>query len=281
MSAQATTLGPESPRPQPPFRRAIGAEHLRDPGGIALDPRGRVWVADRGVGLLRVLDVATGEARAGVGRGVLREPQDVAVRGDTVVAIDSATERVEEFDLAGRHRRSYGKGLLITPRGIAIAGNGDVLVSDVGHNRVARFRDGQPAGTFAAPGDVHTPHGITVHDEEVWVVSSSRQYDGNCGVTRFRGGRPGAVFGLGQHSTFGGLSNPAHVAIDSAGNVLVTVPDFGWIEAFGPRGSLQCEFATSGKGLMRFPQGIVVLPGGDILVADAGGHRLVRFGGLS
>jgi hypothetical protein len=35
--------------------------------------------------------------------------------------------------------------------------------------------------------------------------------------------------GYGQSSAFGGLSNPAGVAIDTAGNAVVTVPDYGWV----------------------------------------------------
>lgn len=267
-------------QPQPPYRGEIGAAHLSDPGGIALDDRGRVWVADRRAAVLRVLDVESGRRVASVGHGLLREPQDVAIRGDRVATVDSLSERVDEFDLDGRHVRAYGRGELVRPRGIAITRSGEVLISDVGHNRVARFRGGRAAGDLGA-GEVHIPHGIAVDGDDVWVVSSSRQYDGDNGITRFRDGEAQVTLGYGQHSTFGGLSNPAHVAVDAAGNVLVTVSDYGWVAAFDPRGPLLCEFAIGGEGLMRFPQGIAVLPDGDTLVADAGAHRLVRFGGLS
>jgi DNA-binding beta-propeller fold protein YncE len=37
------------------------------------------------------------------------------------------------------------------------------------------------------------------------------------------------------------------------------------------------EFGTSGRALLRYPQGVVVGRDGDIYVADTGNGRIVRF----
>ena len=85
--------------------------------------------------------------------------------------------------------------------------------------------------------------------------------------------------GYGQHSVYGGLSNPAHVAVDRAGLVLVSVPDFGFVSRFRDNGPFVGEFGTSGHGLLRFPHGVLVGQRGDIFVADTGNGRIARFGG--
>lgn len=263
--------------PEPPYRGELGGRYLRDPGGIAADGRGRIWVADRGHGDLRVLD-SRGRYVGSVGARALSAPQDVAVHDGSVYAVDSTKQTVEVFDLKGRHTASIGKGDLQLPRGVAVTPSGDVLVADVGGNRVVRYTAGKLAGTI---GPVHIPQGIAAVGDDVWVVSSSRQYDGNNGVTLFRDGTATITLGYGQNSKFGGLSNPAFVAVDAAGHVIVTVSDYGWAAAFDPSGPLICEFATSGKGLMKFPQGVLVTPSGEVVVADSGNHRLVRFGGVA
>jgi len=152
-------------------------------------------------------------------------------------------------------------------------------VSDVGNNRVARMRGGEVIGSITQ--GVHIPHGIAVAGDDVWVVSSSRQFDGNCEITKFTGDQPVMTVGAGQHSKYGSLSNPAFVALHVDGDLLVTVPDYGWVNQYAVQGAFRREFATRGAGLMKAPQGVAVTNAGEILVADTGNHRIVSFGGAS
>jgi NHL repeat-containing protein len=264
--------------PEPPFLGSFGARWLRSPAGIDLDDRGYLWVTDTFAGRVQVFDRRRRWERT-VGRGLLREPRDVTVGVDRAYVVDSSRESVEVFTLSGRHLHTWGAGELGKPRGIALSGPGEVLVSDVGNNRVARMRGGEVIGSITQ--GVHIPHGIAVAGDDVWVVSSSRQFDGNCEITKFTGDQPVMTVGAGQHSKYGSLSNPAFVALHVDGDLLVTVPDYGWVNQYAVQGAFRREFATRGAGLMKAPQGVAVTNAGEILVADTGNHRIVSFGGAS
>lgn len=268
--------------PPPGFRGDFGrtGRYLLDtPTGLCQDADGGFWVADQGSRQV-VSFSRTGGGRSAFGSSVLREPQDVAVSTTHVYVADQARDEVTVFTRGGRHVGAIGHGQLGRPRGVALDGRGDVLVADVGGNRVARFDSATGRLLGAITADVAIPHGIAVHGDEIWVVSSSRQYDGNCGVTRYVDDAPTITLGYGQHSVFGALSNPAHVAVDPAGLVVVSVPDFGLVSRFRPTGPFIGEFGVEGAGLLRYPQGVVIGADGRIYVADTGNGRIAIFGGV-
>jgi DNA-binding beta-propeller fold protein YncE len=245
---------------------------------MTLDERGRFWVADTGNRDVRVFD-RRGRGLGVIGHGVLREPQDVAVSGSRVYVADADRNTVTVFDRRGRHLGEIGEGDVELPRGVTVDGSGRLLVADVGNNRVAVF-DPQSGDLITSITDeIHIPFGFCVAGSRTWVVSSSRQFDGDPGVTAYVDDQPTVTLGYGQHSVYGALSNPAHVAVDRAGLVLVTVPDFGFVSRFRDNGPFVGEFGTSGRGLLRFPHGVLVGHHGDVYVADTGNGRIARFGG--
>lgn len=267
----------ETPQVAPPAFTGDFGSRLGSPAGMTIDPRGHVWVADAFGGTVQQYD-AHGRLRRTIGSRVLAEPRDVAVDAATVYVADAVRSVVDLFSTHGRHLATLGTGVLDRPRGVAVRGS-ELLVSDVGHNRVARFDLASRALVGEISTGVHIPHGIAVDGPRTWVVSSSRQYDGDCGVTCFVDDQPTITLGYGQQSYYGALSNPAHVAVDRDGTVLVSVPDLGFVSRFRPTGPFVGEFGTSGPGLLSCPQGVVVAGDGSILVADAGNRRVARFGG--
>ena len=75
--------------PEPPFTRLLRCGPVRSPAGIDLDDHGRLWVADTFAGRVQVFDRRRRWERT-VGRGVLREPRDVAVGAERAYVVDSA-----------------------------------------------------------------------------------------------------------------------------------------------------------------------------------------------
>lgn len=111
-----------------------GPGQFRAPSGIAVDARGRVWVADTGND--RVQAFTRDGALVRVLAGRLKAPEAVAVdaAGNVYVA-DTGNRRVVQFSWWGGFTREFGG--LARPSGVALDHAGRLLVDDTG--RVARF----------------------------------------------------------------------------------------------------------------------------------------------
>jgi len=106
--------------------------------GIALDGRGRVWIADFGHAAIAVYDADGGYLGGWGGRGdgtyQLKDPCALAIRGDDLYVADTWNGRVLRFSLEGA---ALGKapGDFYGPRGVAVAPDGRVWIADTGNDR--------------------------------------------------------------------------------------------------------------------------------------------------
>jgi sugar lactone lactonase YvrE len=156
--------GPTSATGTPPVPVAgvdafgIGVGQLDDPGGLALDGRGDLFVADPNRGVVEFAHPttrtrsATGRTVAGVG-GVGPGPTQLALGSATQVALDShgdlfvadtGNRRIQEFaydrhsgtyaaaatTVAGAGVQAPGSTQLGSPYGVALDANGDLFVDD-------------------------------------------------------------------------------------------------------------------------------------------------------
>src|SRR5580698_5848842 len=126
----AASPGPGPLAHAPGFRLALGQQVLAGPYGVALDPKGDVWVADTGHD--RVVEFAPSGRLMFSFAGGLEQPEGIAVdaTGHVWVA-DTGHDRVVEFSPAGRQIRTFGSagsgpGQLDQPVALAIAPFGDV-----------------------------------------------------------------------------------------------------------------------------------------------------------
>jgi YYY domain-containing protein len=114
---------------------------MREPRGVAVDGRGRLWVADFGNSRLRVFDPFGGFLGGWGGRGGgtfgLREPCGVAVRDDVVYVADTWNGRIQSFTIDGKWKAAARD--LFGPRGITVAPDGTVWVTDTGNKRLVAF----------------------------------------------------------------------------------------------------------------------------------------------
>jgi DNA-binding beta-propeller fold protein YncE len=164
------TVGEHSSRPWPPWLAAgdpgavtsselaalprafggpgTGPGQFRAPSGIAVDTRGRVWVADTGNDRVQAFTRDGSLVRVLAGR--LKAPEGVAVdaAGHVYVA-DTGNRRVVQFSWWGGFVREYAG--LARPRAVALDHAGRLLVDDTG--RVARFctRTGAALSDTAEP----------------------------------------------------------------------------------------------------------------------------------
>lgn len=125
-----TPCEPIEPGPGRLWRTAVDTEfcpgRFITPRGLALGPRGRLYVADAGIGAVLVLDPATG---ATLGSWLRVEPWQVLAEPDRLVVLDrgnpGGTGRVTVMDADGQPDAGFAPGGLADPIRIALAG--DVL----------------------------------------------------------------------------------------------------------------------------------------------------------
>ncbi len=173
-----------------------------------------------------------------------------------------------------------GDGQFTGPTGVAVDPDGNVYVTDTGHDRVEKFASsgiyqskfgsgGSSNGQFNAPvgvaadsnGDVYV---VDRANRRVEKFDSSGNY-----VSQFGGmGTGGGQFGL-----------PNGVAVDSAGDVYVVDTGNNRVEKFNSSGVYQSQFGTAGSGNGQFntPFGVAVDSNGDVYVTDRGNNRVEKF----
>ena len=169
----AVTAAPAPPNLEPKISDKADASQgpfagLLHPRGIAVDERGRVWIADFGHAAVKIFDANGGlyGGWGGLGDGpyAMKDPCGIAVKGDDVYVADTWRTGVERFSASGVFK-SKAAADLYGPHGLAVAANGRVYISDVGNNRIlacdADLSNPTPIGKagagpeeFSAPNDV-------------------------------------------------------------------------------------------------------------------------------
>ena len=235
--------GPDPLAHAPRFARAFGQQALAQPGGVAVDAAGHVWVADTGHG--------------------------------RVVEFSAAGRVLAAFGTAGS-----GRERLNQPVALAVTPSGDVWVADQGNSRVVEFSaDGRYRVSFAVP----TPAGVGLDTRgEVWVSSPAYALTGGNSVREFSpAGHQLRSFGTTQ-AGYGDLGNPGGLAVGPDGRIYVAQPDYGLVSVFSPAGRFYTEFGLQpdpGRGAedLEFPQGLAIAATGPVWVADTGHDRIVQF----
>jgi YD repeat-containing protein len=280
----------------PSFVRSFGTYgsgngQLNNPGDVARDAKGNLWVPDWGNERIEEFDpegnYLSQFGESGSGNGQLNHPLGLAIdaEGDIWV-VDHSNNRVEQFSPEGEYLSKFGtygssKGQFNGPEGIAIGPSGTIWVSDA--SRVQTFTQaGVATGVFAGhgtgEGQVGEPAGVDVDSEgDVWVADW-----GNNRVSVFS--EEGEfLFQFGSYgSGEGQFEHPASIAIDSAGDAWVGDYEGNRIEKFSPSGEYLEEFGSAGSGPGEFdfgyPTGIAAGPNGNLWVADTGNDRIEQWG---
>lgn len=247
------------------------------PSGVSVGPRDLIWVADTGND--RVLAWAPdGTPFQVVGEGTLSAPMDVAVAADgSIFVADTGNDRIAHFDEDGNLLGSIGAGDVIGPRGVAVDADGHVFASDSGTWRVREYDAGDGSLVQTFKDKMSAPQGVVLDPTgNVWVTQNSGYDAWQSPIVSYApDGSELSSVGNAVSNTFGGLSNPAYLALDGAGHVLVT-SDYGWVSVFDMTGPFLGTFGAGVHPTMRFPAGIAV-DGAEIYVADAWTNQLLHY----
>jgi DNA-binding beta-propeller fold protein YncE len=221
------------------------ATQMRYPNGVAVDPRGNVYV---------------GEGTSG-----------------------SSISRLVNFDSGGNLLRTWDFGVgnregqfdYITDVGLDASGN--VYVADFNNQRIQKF---DPDGHFLLAFPTEPPTGpvsVAVDRQGNIYVSNHRHHDHT--VQKFdptghllrAWGPPGSSNGEFDAAATGG---PDQLALDVLGNVYVTDPNNNRVQKFDADGTFLAAFGTSGREPGQFtqgPYGLAVDRMGNIYTAELDG----------
>jgi RHS repeat-associated protein len=267
------------------FSSQLGSEgtgngQFEQPGGIAIDSSGNLWVLDTGNDRVEEFN-SKGEYQKqfgfkGTGNGQFEKPSGLAIdsHGNIWVA-DSGNYRVQEFNSKGEYQQQFGfKGtgngqFAALPEGIAIDAHGNVWVSESGgKSRVEVFNEkGEYQKTVGSlgeePGQFEDPEGIAISKSNVWIVNVE-----HAKVEEYNEkGEYVKQFGV-EGVEHGGLGEPFGITVESKGNILVTEGEEGGdrVQAFNEKGEYIAEFGFE-KGEGELDLGTV-----SGVAADSEGH---------
>ncbi|HNB73068.1 MAG TPA: hypothetical protein PLS70_18250 [Acidobacteriota bacterium] len=206
---------------------------------------------------------------------------------------DTSNNRIQRFDgtswlVVGSGIAGSGPGQFRLPEAVAADLSGNVIyVADTGNQRIQWSTDqGATWKVFASIGSglnqVRSPQGLALDSSRNLYVSDT----GNNRVLRFSGGMPGSgVVLLPFGSAANQVNSPRGLTIDTVFNLYVA--DSGNNRIMKVIGANQPAFvgtqiiASSGSAVnqVRQPQGVAVDGSGNLLIADTGNSRVLKFVG--
>jgi DNA-binding beta-propeller fold protein YncE len=248
------------------------------PVAVATDAHGRVWISDSGTASAHVFDQASGAYREirKIGEHPLRQPSGVAAdREGRIFLADAAAGALYLFDERGDDHTLVkpGAGTLEGPTAIALSADGKTIyVADPPKGVVAELnREGEVNGSIRVPPELGEPIGITVADNQVWVLGSREQ---RVGVFN-PGGRQIGEF------RWDGIRAPMAFTYDATRRrFLVANPRWMTIEIFTEEGRNLGNFGRAGEGVdeMRRVDALHVDPQGRLYVVDSRHGKVLVFG---
>ncbi len=272
---------------------ALGA--LSDPGGVAVDGAGNVYVADSGNARVQKFGpdgrFLKAVGAAGSGEGEFNQPSDLALDAQgNVYVLDTWNHRVQKFDSELNFVSVWGKAAtsLISPgedemwgpRSIAVDWDGNVLVVDTGTSRIRKFSpDGKPlasaGGQGGGPGEFREPVGIAVDAKARQILVADA---GNARIQRFDAGlRPVAQYAVKQWEDLAPANKPDMVVLPD-GRLLVSDPAHGRILLMAADGALVVAIDTVVGEALAAPRGIAFgEAGGFVFASESTVGRVRRF----
>lgn len=263
---------------------ASQARRMAKPQAVIADAKGRVYVADSGVGRVWVFDREKKEVRfIGDGPSGLVAPTGLALDGRGVLFVsDPRAGRVLGFDATGKVVTSIGADKeLLSPSGLAVDPKTNrVFVADTRRHRVRAYD--ATTGKFLfeiaergpAPGQLNFPTHLAVKKGVLYVSDT-----GNFRVQAFdAGGKYLRKWGeLGAN--FGQLARPKGIGLDSEGHLYVVDAAFGNFQIFDREGELLLFVGGHGndRGQFRLPSGMYIDDQDRIYVVDQYNARVQVF----
>ena len=266
--AGGVTAPPGSPpapaaQPTPPSgATALPFTGLNSPGGVAVDTRGDVFVADAGND--RVLELAAGAGGPTVMPfSGLGNPSGVAVdAGGAVYVTNAGNNRLLKLTVGASSTIELPVTGLNGPRAVAVDAAGNLYIA--AGDQVLKLAAGSTNTTevpFTGLGD---PSGVAVDSTGAVYVTDTA--NGRVLKVAADANTPTAL-------PFTDLNNPNGVAVDSAGNVYVADSGTGRVMKLAAGSTTPTVLPVTG---LNRPVGVAVDDRGNLYVTDSGNNSVLK-----
>lgn len=268
------------------------AEFVR-PSAVAVAGE-RVYVADAGLGVVHLLDLAARRYQMirGAPRDPLRVPIDLTVAGDKLLVVDRGRATLDVFDLNGGWQATQRWPEITAPVAVAWdAAARRIWLADAAAHACFSVTDsyvlaGRVGARGGEPGQFNYPRALAVHPSLGLAVVDAMNFRVQVvGET----GAPVAVFGK-KGDAAGDFAQPRDVAVDSDGHCYVLDNQFENVQVFDVEtrskpvaARLLLAFGQGGDGRGEFslPSGITIDEQDRIWIADSYNRRVQVFQYLS
>jgi DNA-binding beta-propeller fold protein YncE len=261
---------------------------MKRPASVAVDSRGRIFVADPLTSSLFVFDLKTKKMEMWglTGQRRLRSPYGIAIdKDDNVYVSDTAQKCVNVYNSDGDLTSSVlkvGNEIISNPTGLAIdqARNRLLIVDSRSHKIFISDLDQLDKGiSFGNKGDgdseFYFPSYVAVDKQGSIYVADTLNF-----CVKIFDKDQKFIRRLGEHGTgMGMFDRPKGVAIDSEGHIYVTDSAFSNFQIFNNEGQLLLFVGSFGvePGYFRLPSGLFIDSQDRIYVADQINRRIQIF----
>lgn len=215
----------------------------------------------------RILELSASSAASVVTSQVSTEHSSMAIDGAGVLYISSPTQATVQIIVPGVSNTALSTGstvTLVSPSGVAIDGEGFLYIADSQTNKVARIAaDGSSAAYLPLTGlttPLSGPNGLAVDANNLYIADTG---NGRIVAVSLTTGNATAVSASNAFvSNFG-------VAVDAAGNLIISNAGGSNIEELTPAGTVFAFSADLGNALASMPIGLALSTTGDLISSDA------------
>jgi uncharacterized protein (TIGR03437 family) len=258
------------------------------PEAVAVDLSGNIYIADTGNHRVRrvtpagFISTVAGTGDAGYGGDGGPAPA-ARLNGPRGVACDSLGNLYVADTGNHRIRKVSPTGLITTlagvdsPLAVAVSPAGALYLASAGSRLVRRIDPWGTISTVAGPPAIEQPVGLALDSS------------GNLYVTDAAPGRVRRILAGGAVETFGGfvLASPTGIATQPGGDLIVAETGLHRLVRLRRSGELEVIAGNGSAGFdgdggpapearLNYPTGLAMDSSGNILVADAGNHRVRR-----
>lgn len=265
-----------------------GKETLKEPSGIAVAAKGRIFVADSENSRVVIFDDGGKFVRSfgekGNKEGEFRYPRGIAASEDgRIYVADSGNHRIQVFDEKGEFIFSFGKsgsgrGELRNPKGIAVDNQGRVIVTDSDNYSICLFTaDGifleRFGGKGEKKGEFREPVDVAVNSlGDIYVADPANE------IIQMFDDRLDFVKAYDKETY--GIGSPAGIAVDGFGALLYSDSKNNKLIQISPDKDKPSSFGSQGKGRGQF-RGLKFLlfdeKNARLYVSDSSNNRIQVF----